>query len=214
MAAKFIVLDGIDGAGKTTQLNVVREWFAARGKQALFTREPGGTPLGEQLRALLLAPETQISLEAETLLMFAARSQHLHDVIRPALLRGENVVSDRFTDATFAYQGGGRGVSWQALAQLDRDMRHGPREFSWFIYRMPTPAMRDLFMGPRNTFRVKEAIISLLAGDIYGQTPIWRSLRVFKAIYYLTSLAQLPTSLRSWRWRKQAIRTVDEAPQG
>ena len=102
----------------------------------------------------------------------------------------------------------------QALAQLDRDMRHGPREFSWFIYRMTTPAMRDLFMGPRNTFRVKEAIISLLAGDIYGQTPIWRSLRVFKAIYYLTSLAQLPTSLRSWRWRKQAIRTVDEAPQG
>lgn len=102
----------------------------------------------------------------------------------------------------------------QALAQLDREMRHGPREFSWFIYRMTTPAMRDLFMGPRNTFRVKEAIISLLAGDIYGQTPIWRSLRVFKAIYYLTSLAQLPTSLRSWRWRKQAIRTVDEAPQG
>jgi dTMP kinase len=119
MAAKFIVLDGIDGAGKTTQLNVVREWFAARGKQALFTREPGGTPLGEQLRALLLAPETQISLEAETLLMFAARSQHLHDVIRPALSRGENVVSDRFTDATFAYQGGGRGLAEDRIAALE-----------------------------------------------------------------------------------------------
>lgn len=111
MLAKFITLDGIDGAGKTTQLNVIRDWFAAQALPVLFTREPGGTPLGEALRALLLSPATQVSLHTETLLMFAARRQHLDDVILPALARGVSVVSDRFTDATFAYQGGGRGLS-------------------------------------------------------------------------------------------------------
>ena len=110
MLAKFITLDGIDGVGKTTQLNVIRDWFAAQALPVLFTREPGGTPLGEALRDLLLNPETQVSLHTETLLMFAARRQHLEDVILPALARGVNVVSDRFTDATFAYQGGGRGL--------------------------------------------------------------------------------------------------------
>ena len=97
----------------------------------------------------------------------------------------------------------------QALAALDRTLRHGPREFAWFIYRMTTPAMRDLFMAPRNNLRMKEAILSVLAGDIYGRTPIWASLRAFKAVYYITSLAQLRTSLRSWRWRQNAIRTAD-----
>ena len=111
MLAKFITLDGIDGAGKTTQLNVIRDWFAAQALPVLFTREPGGTPLGEALRDLLLNPETQVSLHTETLLMFAARRQHLEDVILPTLARGVSVVSDRFTDATFAYQGGGRGLS-------------------------------------------------------------------------------------------------------
>ena len=111
MLAKFITLDGIDGAGKTTQLNVIRDWFAAQALPVLFTREPGGTPLGEALRALLLNPATQVSLHTETLLMFAARRQHLEDVILPTLARGVSVVSDRFTDATFAYQGGGRGLS-------------------------------------------------------------------------------------------------------
>ena len=111
MLAKFITLDGIDGAGKTTQLNVIRDWFAAQALPVLFTREPGGTPLGEALRALLLSPATQVSLHTETLLMFAARRQHLEDVILPTLARGVSVVSDRFTDATFAYQGGGRGLS-------------------------------------------------------------------------------------------------------
>ena len=111
MLAKFITLDGIDGAGKTTQLNVIRDWFAAQALPVLFTREPGGTPLGEALRALLLNPATQVSLHTETLLMFAARRQHWEDVMLPTLARGVSVVSDRFTDATFAYQGGGRGLS-------------------------------------------------------------------------------------------------------
>ena len=101
MTAHFITLDGIDGAGKTTQLAVIREWFAAQERPVLFTREPGGTPLGEALRRLLLNPKTQAGLRAETLLMFAARAQHIESVILPALEGGVSVVSDRFTDATF-----------------------------------------------------------------------------------------------------------------
>ena len=108
--AQFITLDGIDGSGKTTQLNVIRDWFAARQMPVVFTREPGGTPLGEKLRELLLDPQPRVSLRTETLLMFAARRQHLEDVVLPALAQGIHVVSDRFTDATFAYQGGGRGL--------------------------------------------------------------------------------------------------------
>ena len=108
--AQFITLDGIDGSGKTTQLNVIRDWFAVRQMPVVFTREPGGTPLGEKLRELLLDPQTRVSLHTETLLMFAARRQHLEDVVLPALAQGIHVVSDRFTDATFAYQGGGRGL--------------------------------------------------------------------------------------------------------
>lgn len=118
--ARFITLDGIDGAGKTTQLNVIRQWFAAQGRPVLFTREPGGTPLGEALRRLLLDPQTEAGLRAETLLMFAARAQHIESVILPALERGVSVVSDRFTDATFAYQGGGRGLPAASIAQLEQ----------------------------------------------------------------------------------------------
>ena len=106
--AQFITLDGIDGSGKTTQLNVIRDWFAARQMPVVFTREPGGTPLGEKLRELLLDPQTRVSLHTETLLMFAARRQHLEDVVLPALAQGIHVVSDRCTEATVGYQGGGR----------------------------------------------------------------------------------------------------------
>ena len=117
--AQFITLDGIDGSGKTTQLNVIRDWFAARQMPVVFTREPGGTPLGEKLRELLLDPQTRVSLRTETLLMFAARCQHLEDVVLPALAQGVHVVSDRFTDATFAYQGGGRGLPTAEVGVLE-----------------------------------------------------------------------------------------------
>lgn len=120
MKAKFITLDGIDGSGKTTQLNVVRDWFAQKRIPVIFTREPGGTPLGEQLRELLLDPATKVSLHTEALLMFAARRQHLEEVILPALAQGIHVVSDRFTDATFAYQGGGRGLPEEKIALLEQ----------------------------------------------------------------------------------------------
>jgi hypothetical protein len=92
-------------------------------------------------------------------------------------------------------------------------MKHGPKEFSWFIYRVTNPTMRDLFMAPRNVFRVKEALLSVLAGDIFGKTPIWGSLRVFKAIYYAVSLANLKLTIRARKQRKLNIRYVEDSQE-
>ena len=108
MKGKFITFEGIDGAGKSTHVDASAALLRQRGVEVVVTREPGGTPLGEKLRALLLAEP--MSVETETLLMFAARCEHVATVIAPALERGAWVISDRFTDATRAYQGGGRGT--------------------------------------------------------------------------------------------------------
>jgi len=113
---RFISLEGIDGAGKSTQHAWLVEYLRGRGHRVVATREPGGTPLGEKLRALLLAEP--MHLETEALLMFAARREHLAQVIEPALGRGDWVVCDRFADASFAYQGGGRGLDWKKLEVL------------------------------------------------------------------------------------------------
>lgn len=99
----------------------------------------------------------------------------------------------------------------KTLAKFDKAMRHGPKEFSWFIYRVTNPTLRDLFMNPRNIFRMKEAILSVLAGDIFGRTPIWRSIFLFKCIYYVSSLANLKRTYMAWRRRKYNIRSVPEA---
>lgn len=117
MAGKFITLEGVDGAGKSTHLDWLVGHLRATGKTVVQTREPGGTPVGEKLRALLL--HERMHLETEALLMFAARREHLELVIKPSLARGEWVVCDRFTDASFAYQGGGRGLATGRLAQLE-----------------------------------------------------------------------------------------------
>ena len=119
MKPRFITLDGIVRRRQATNLAVMKAWFEKHKLPVLFTREPGGTPAGEALREILLNPATQVSLRTETLLMFAARQQHLETVILPALKNGTHVVSDRFTDATFAYQGGGRGVPLQDIATLE-----------------------------------------------------------------------------------------------
>lgn len=113
---RFISFEGIDGAGKSTQHTWMVEHLRRQGKTVVATREPGGTPLGEKLRALLLAEP--MHLETEALLMFAARREHVAQVIEPALARGEWVVCDRFVDASFAYQGGGRGLDWSKLETL------------------------------------------------------------------------------------------------
>ena len=96
-----------------------------------------------------------------------------------------------------------------ALREFDRQVRRGPREFSWFIYRVTNPIMRDMLMEPGNAFRVKEAMLSMLAGDIYGKTPIWGSLRILKAIYYMLSLASLKRSWRAMRQRRFNITATD-----
>jgi dTMP kinase len=119
MSGLFITLEGIDGAGKSTHLESLREYFRGRGRFVVTTREPGGTPLGEALRGLLLNSDYSINAETEALLMFAARREHLDKVILPALTEGHVVLCDRFTDATFAYQGWGRGVSLARLEILE-----------------------------------------------------------------------------------------------
>ena len=115
----FITFEGIDGAGKSTHVAWSADFLRAQGIALTLTREPGGTALGEKLRELLLATEGQIHPETEALLMFSARRQHLEEIIRPALARGDCVLCDRFTDASFAYQGGGRGVEKRKLAVLE-----------------------------------------------------------------------------------------------
>jgi dTMP kinase len=121
--AKFITLEGVDGAGKSTHLDWIAERLESAGKKVVITREPGGTPLGEKLRELLLAQPMHI--ETETLLMFAARREHLDRLILPALSEGRWVLSDRFTDATFAYQGGGRGLDPGKIESLENWVQQG-----------------------------------------------------------------------------------------
>jgi dTMP kinase len=115
---KFITFEGIDGSGKSTHVTGVADLLRARGIKVVATREPGGTPLGEELRELLL--HRAMDLETETLLMFAARREHLAQVIEPALARGDWVVCDRFSDATYAYQGGGRGLDKTKFSALEQ----------------------------------------------------------------------------------------------
>ena len=118
---KFLTIEGTEGVGKSTNLAFVRDWLTARGVEVVVTREPGGTPLAEEVRGLLLSKrEEAVDETAELLLVFAARAQHLARVIKPALARGAWVLSDRFTDATYAYQGGGRGLSKATIEQLEQ----------------------------------------------------------------------------------------------
>ncbi|MFZ4791079.1 MAG: dTMP kinase [Candidatus Competibacteraceae bacterium] len=120
MTGRFITIEGSEGAGKTTQLAFMREFLEQSGCPVTLTREPGGTGLGEELRALLLGHRADgMALTTETLLMFAARAEHLERVIRPALAAGQWVLCDRFTDATYAYQGGGRRLPMAQIAVLE-----------------------------------------------------------------------------------------------
>lgn len=113
----FLTLEGVDGAGKSSHLAWLEAWFVARGHRVRMTREPGGTAIGEKLRELVL--HEPMHAETEALIMFAARREHIEQVIRPALAAGEVVISDRFTDASFAYQSGGRGLPESRLAVLE-----------------------------------------------------------------------------------------------
>jgi dTMP kinase len=132
---KFITLEGIDGAGKSTHAGGIAAFLRARGKNIVLTREPGGTLLGEKLRALLLSQTMDIDTEA--LLMFAARREHIAQVIAPALAAGSWVVSERFTDATYAYQGAGRGIARDRIAALESWVHAGLQPDLTLVFDAP-----------------------------------------------------------------------------
>ncbi|QOT78163.1 dTMP kinase [Cupriavidus basilensis] len=150
MRGKFITFEGIDGAGKSTHVEWVAQRLRARlagHASVVTTREPGGTPLGEDLRQLLL--HRKMHLETEALLMFAARREHIAEVIEPALTRGDWVVSDRFTDATFAYQGGGRGLPRARLEVLETWVQDGLQPDLTLLFDVPLETASARLAGAR-----------------------------------------------------------------
>jgi dTMP kinase len=136
---RFVTFEGIEGVGKSTQLESARALLSARGMDVLATREPGGTPLGERLRALVLSREESLGAATELLIMLAARAEHVARVIRPALERGAWVLCDRYSDATFAYQGGGRGLSDRQIAPLAAFAESGLRPDLTLLLDAPVP---------------------------------------------------------------------------
>ena len=171
---RFISFEGIDGAGKSTHIAALQQWLQAKGHEVLLTREPGGSPLAEQLRELVLHQAMDPLCEA--LLIFAARRDHLRTVIEPALARGATVLCDRFTDATFAYQGGGRGFSLPVLAHLEAWVQEGrqPDLTLWFDLPPAVAAARraavrspDRFESQDDAFfgRVREGYLQRLNAD-------------------------------------------------
>lgn len=141
MKGKFITFEGIDGAGKSSHVEWLAEWLRAQGKTVQVTREPGGTELGEKLRTLLL--NDPMHLETETLLMFAARREHLAQLIEPALARGEWVVCDRFSDATYAYQGGGRGLDRAKFLTLEHWVHGHVQPDLTLLFDLPLEVARE-----------------------------------------------------------------------
>ncbi len=139
--AKFITFEGVDGAGKSTHLAWFADTLRARGVDVLVTREPGGTPLGERLREIVL--NQPMLAETEALVMFAARMEHIELVIKPALRRGTWVVSDRFSDASFAYQGGGRGMPVEKLEQLENWVHQGFQPDLTLLFDIPVGVARQ-----------------------------------------------------------------------
>ena len=151
MNGKFITFEGIDGAGKSTHIETAAALVRQRGVEVVVTREPGGTPLGEKLRALLLGEP--MSVETETLLMFAARCEHVATVIAPALARGAWVISDRFTDATRAYQGGGRGVAQDKIEVLANWVHADTNPDVTFLFDLPREIAEQRLAGGRSLDR-------------------------------------------------------------
>lgn len=167
---QFITVEGTEGVGKSTSMAFIESWLKQSGKELVVTREPGGTELGEKLRNVLLdAKEQSMSDDTELLLMFAARAQHLHEVIQPALDAGKWVLCDRFTDSTYAYQGGGRGIELSRIAQLEQWVQGDRRPDMTIVLDLPveeglvragkrsTPdrfelEKHDFFNKVRNTF--------------------------------------------------------------
>lgn len=155
MTGRFITLEGPEGAGKTTQLALIKAYLEAAGRAVVTTREPGGTVLGEQLRELLLGPRPEpMTADSELLLLFAARAEHLARVIHPALARGAWVLCDRFTDATYAYQGAGRGIPSGRIGQLETWVQGRLRPDLTLLFDLPVTQglARAARRSPRDRF--------------------------------------------------------------
>lgn len=171
--SKFITLEGIEGVGKTSNRDYIRSLLEATGQPCIVTREPGGTPLGEALRELLLQHSAeQMSADAELLMMFAARAEHIKKVIQPALAAGRYVLCDRFTEATYAYQGGGRQLSMEKIAALEQWVQGDLRPDLTLILDAPVEigreragkrSMPDRIETEKNDFfeRVRQAYLDL-----------------------------------------------------
>ena len=147
MRGKFITLEGMDGAGKSTHIAAIQTGLERQGHEVVLTREPGGTALGEALREVLL--HQSMHAETETLLMFAARREHIAQVIEPALVRGAYVVSDRFTDATFAYQCGGRGVEAHKIQILESWVQNGLQPDLTLLFDVPVAVSMQRLQSAR-----------------------------------------------------------------
>jgi dTMP kinase len=132
---KFITLEGTEGAGKSTNLIYIEQWLSAKGVEVVTTREPGGTKVGEEVRAILLNTDNQaMTADTELMLMFAARNQHLQEKILPALKAGKWVISDRFTDASYAYQGAARGIEYKRILELEQWVQQGFHPNMTFVF--------------------------------------------------------------------------------
>jgi dTMP kinase len=154
----FITFEGIDGAGKSSHIEALAQWLRERGREVLLTREPGGTALAERLRELLL--HQPMDALTESLLVFAARRDHLRQAIEPALARGTTVLCDRFTDATFAYQGGGRGFDTHVLGQLENWVQEGrqPDVTLWFDLPPAVAAQRRAAARAADRFESEDEV--------------------------------------------------------
>ncbi len=151
MTGLFITLEGLDGAGKSTHLAWLQCRFEGLGRRVVMTREPGGTPLGERLRAIVL--NEAMHPDTEALVMFAARREHVETVIRPALMRGDVVISDRFSDASFAYQGGGRGIASLRLEILEDWVQEGLQPDLTLLFDLPEATAQARMQGRGETDR-------------------------------------------------------------
>lgn len=160
---KFITFEGIDGAGKSTHIGFVSDFIKARGFALIASREPGGTPLGEKLRDLVL--HEKMHLETEALLMFASRREHIAQVIEPALARGDWVISDRFTDASFAYQGGGRGMDLRKMEALEQWVHPDLQPDLTFLFDVPLEVARARLDATRSLDKFEQE-----QADFFGAT--------------------------------------------
>lgn len=186
---KFITLEGVDGAGKSTHIPTITELLRSGGREVVVTREPGGTPLGEALRELLL--HQAMHPETETLLMFAARREHLERVILPALERGAWVLSDRFTDASFAYQHGGRSVAAEKIRALETWVQGDLQPDCTLLFDLPVAVSCQRLANARDPDRFEKE-----------QSPFFERIRAA----YLARAAEFPQRFRII----DSSRTLDE----